>query len=311
MPAGHLRLDGAYSLTRGVDERLLSCPDVALDLCANEAVPDHVRSQSFTAARFVGSAAFGLGKGLQIELSIPVELKHFTLEHRLPSGAAYAPPYATLVGATGTTVGFGDARALLRLTGRVPNSPVILGIGLGAMLPSGRVAPNPFDIAQPAADREQRQFGNGTVDPIAEGAFVLGTKPIGFLFAANVRVPLYANQFGYRGSFVVGATTGMLLAMPAPAEQLHLLLLLRASHGGAGRWDGVVAENSGRDDVSSVIGVEAMVRPGLSVRGELAASVLEIATGEQFSLPVTLSFGISGMLDLRKKLGEGEGAATP
>ncbi len=227
-------------------------------------------------------------------------LKHFTARHELPDGSSYEIPYSNKAGPTGDVFGLGDLRLSGGLAGRAGATPLLLSASLGATLPTGRTSPNPFDPQIPASQRQHRQFGNGTVDPIAGAALSLGTEPFGLLVTGGVRVPLYANPRGYRGQFLLSGSAGVVVRPAAPAEGLRLLLLADATHAGAATWDGEPAQNSGGDTVGLRLGFEWAITHRLSIRGSLRVVPIERWIGDQFSQPVSGSLGVSGLVDLPK-----------
>lgn len=278
--------------------RSITCPELG-PVCGELAIPDHVRRQSLTSVRLQLGATIGLGKGFTLGVSLPLELKGFGLRHELPDGSPYSVPYALPI-AEDVLVGPGDLRFLGGLAGGPPGTPLLLSAGIGVMIPTGRTSSNPFTEAV-ATQRQFRQFGNGTFDPVAEVSLVVGTKPVGFLTSGSTRVPLYTNRKGYRGQFLLSGSAGIVVFTPKPLDTVRLLLLAEASHAGAARWDGAVAENSGRDSLGVRTGFEWSVLPKLVVRGSLLVQPVQTWRGEQFSMPWTVGLGLSGIIHLRKK----------
>ena len=264
-------------------------------------MPDHVREQTFAGLRWDLGASIGLGKGVQLSLSLPIQLKSFTIEHTLLDGSPYQPSYYLLTGPSEVEVGLNDVEFLARVVGKVPATPLLLNAAVGAALPTGRISPNPFDPALPASRREQRQFGNGTVDPRVELGLVVGTRPIGFIASGSARFPVYANKHGYQGRLTVGGSFGVVASVPAPADALRLLLLLDLSHTSPARWDGEPALNSGGDTLGVRLGLEWAFKPTVALRAQILAMPLQNLRGEQFAAPVSISVGLSGVIDVRPK----------
>jgi len=279
--------------------RQLSCPDFSPELCAEQNVPDHVRTQNFGSLRLQLGATIGIGKGFSVGFALPLSLKHFSLRHELTDGTPYTTPYSLLT-SNDTLFGFGDARLMAQVAGAIEGTPLILSAGVGVMLPTGRVSTNPFTEVV-ATQRQFRQFGNGTFDPTVELALVIGTKPVGVMVSGSTRIPLYTNPKGYRGQFQLTGSAGIVVSTPRPVDTVRLLLLLEASHAGAARWDGVVAVNSGRDMLGARLGFEWSIKPRLVLRGSLLVAPIQVWKGEQFSLPWTAGLGVSGVFHLRKK----------
>ncbi len=276
----------------------MSCPEFGH--CREHELPDHIRRQTFAGLRWDLSAAIGLGKGLQIGVSLPLQVKRFTIRHELLDGTSYEVPYPLRTGSTGAVFGLGDLRVNGRLAKRVPSSPVLLDASVGVALPTGRTSPNPFDPDLPASQSQHRQFGNGTVDPLVELGTVIDWRPIGVMVRGTTRLPLYANKHGYRGQFILGGSAGVLGTLPAPLQTLRLIAMVDLSHAGAAKWDGATAPNSGRDAVALRLGFEWSITPKVAIRGQLLSTLLETLKGDQFSAPFGLGLGVSGVIDLKK-----------
>lgn len=270
-------------------------------VCVDEPLPEHLRTQTFVGLRWGIGASIGLGKGFQLGVTLPIQIKSFTIDHTLPDGSPYETPYSLLTGPSEVEVGLGDTEVMVRLVGKIPATPVLLSVGLGAALPTGRTSENPFDPALPASRRQHRQFGNGTVDPRVDVGLVVGTRPIGFIASGSARVPLYAGKFGYRGQRTIGGSFGVVASVPMPADALRLLLTADVSHASPAMWDGQEALNSGGQSLGVRMGFEYAIKPEVAVRASVVAMPLQTLNGEQFKTPVAVSVGLSGVIDVRPK----------
>ena len=278
----------------------LRCPEFSPDLCGDLDLPDHVRRQGFVGVRFGLGASIGLGRGVQIGLTLPLEVKRFTIDHSLTDGTPYSVPYSLLVGTTGEVVGLGDMQVTGRIAKRVVGQPLLLDASVGLALPTGRISPNPFDPALPATQRQHRQFGNGTVDPLVQLGLVLSWRPVGVIVRGTTRVPLYANKHAYRGPWLLGGAVGIVATLPEPLSTLRLLALVDATHAGPARWNGEVALNSGRDAIGLRLGAEWSITPKFVLRGQVLSTVIETLRGDQFPSGYGFSVGVSGIIDLKK-----------
>jgi len=270
-------------------------------LCTFDALPDHVRTQTFVGLRLGLGASIGLGEGFQVAVTLPIQLKAFTIAHALPDGTPYDTPYSLLTGPSEVEVGLGDTEVLVRMVRRVPGSPLLLQWGAGAALPTGRTSANPFDPALPASRRQQRQFGNGTVDPRVDLGVGVGTDPIGLLGSMSFRIPVYANRFGYTGQRTVGGSLGVVVTPGAPIEKLRLMLAADASWASPARWNDEPALNSGGGMVGVRMGFEWAFKPQASLRGAFTVLPVQVMNGEQFLAPFVASIGLSGVIDVRPK----------
>lgn len=248
---------------------------------------DYERGVGLTLLALNPSATFGLGRGFQVGIEVPFAFKDKVFSYSR-GGEPYVP--ASAVDRL-TSFGIGDVRLLGGLTGKPPNTRLVLNARLGVALPTGKTADEPRGL----------MFGGGTVDPLLDLSLLLRTKPFGLLVGGNARLPLYENSKGYKGGITVEGTVGATFSAPRPAQSLELLLLLHAVHVEPERWLGAPWMNSGRDVFAVSLGALYGVIPGLSVNAQIRTNVFEVARGEQFTQPVTLSVGVSGTIDLRKK----------
>ncbi|MCP4872342.1 MAG: hypothetical protein GY898_26880 [Proteobacteria bacterium] len=253
-------------------------------------VPEHERGVGLTLLELQPTVSFGLGKGFKVGVDVPFAFKDKLFSYSI-GGQDYEPPDA--VGRL-TNFGLGDIRVRGGLTGKPPGTKLILNASVGVSLPTGKSADEPRGL----------MFGGGTVDPLVSLNLLLRTRPFGLLVGGNARLPLYDNSKGYRGSITIEGTVGTTFSPPRPADKLELLLLVHAVHVEPERWLGSPWLNSGRDVIAMTLGGLLIVAPGLSVNAQLRTNVFEVARGEQFTQPVTLSVGVSGTIDLRKKKDE-------
>jgi hypothetical protein len=246
----------------------------------------------------------GLGKGFQVSFHLPLDLKIARIYYSLEDGTAYSPPYSNFHNRDETLFGPGDARLMAHWVGEIPASPVLLGFGLGAALPTGKTEEDPSVAVSREEIHQHLQFGGGTVDPLASFTLIVNGPSVGLLASADARFPLYANKKGYRGPILVNATAGPTLRLADPLRSVQLSLLGNFEWSSAEFWAGVPGENSGMLAASMRMGLTWNVQPKLAVRANLQTRVYERSLGAQFTRPVTLTVGVSGFLDLRK-LGKG------
>jgi hypothetical protein len=263
-------------------------------------IPDHLHSQGVTLLRLEPGVTIGLGKGFQLSFHLPVDIKNSRISYLLSDGTPFDPPYGNVHHRNETLFGLGDARLMARWGVTIPATPVILGIGLGAALPTGKTEENPFDAASREEFHQHMQFGSGTVDPLGAFHLIVRGKNVGLLASASTRVPVYANEKGYRGAIQVSAAVGPTLRLPEPLRTIQLSLTGEFEWLSAEQWNGSPGENSGLVTAGMRLGLIWNVRPSLAIQANLLARAYERSTGAQFTRPVTLTLGVSGFLDLRK-----------
>jgi len=242
----------------------------------------------------------GLGKGFQLGFLLPLDLKRSEITYRLMNGQAFDPPYGNFHHRNETLFSPGDAQLMAHWTGALPNTPVILGFGLGAALPTGKTEEDPFKASALEQYHQHLQFGNGTVDPLASIQVIVQGKTLGLLAHANGRFPLYANKKGYRGARSIGISAGPTLRLPEPIQSVQLSLAGSFNWSSPELWDGEPGENSGLLSVALRMGLTWNPIPKLAIQANLLTRVYERSEGAQFTRPLTLTMGVSGFLNLRK-----------
>ncbi len=277
-----------------------SCPSVAPATCATEWIPDHEHDQSITLMRLQPGISAGLGKGFQLGFLLPLDLKHTEITYRLLDGQIFDPPYGDIHHRNETLFSPGDAQLMARWTGAIPGTPLILGFGLGATLPTGKTEENPFNAAALEQHHQHLQFGNGTVDPLAAIQFIVRGEALGLMARFNGQFPLYRNKKGYRGAHSISVSAGPTLRLPEPLRSVQLSLSGSFNWSSPELWDGEPGLNSGLIAVALRMGLNWNLTQKLAIQANLLTRVYEQSQGAQFTRPVTLTIGISGFLDLRK-----------
>ena len=240
--------------------------------------------------------SLGLGKGFQLGLKVPLDVKHTTIAYSLPDGTEYVPPYGNTHHRNETLVGLGDIRLVAWHLRRIEGTPVLLGAGLGLAFPTGKTEDNPFTEEAANSEHQHLQFGNGTVDPLVRLQVILSGPNLGLVAQGTGRVPVYDNQRGYRGSIMVRGAIGPSLRLPAPVRGLQFLLLIEGNHMAAEYWDGEAGENSGFRTLGFSFAVNANITPNLALLGQFNWTPFEVAEGAQMSRPFQGTLGLSGTL---------------
>ncbi|MEE2828470.1 MAG: hypothetical protein VX498_04710 [Myxococcota bacterium] len=241
--------------------------------------------------------AAGLGKGFQLELAIPVDVKAATIEYTLPDGSSFEPPYGDTHHRTETLFGLGDLRLQVAGYRRVESTPLLLGARIGLALPSGKTEEDPFRAATDGEEHQHLQFGNGTVDPLVAVELLVQSKPVGLLGSFSGRFPLYENPKGYRGSIQLAGNLGPVFRPPKPLDKLQFIVLANATWMSAEYWNGEEGENSGLGTVGASVGAGWQISPKVLLSGMVNFRIREFAVGAQFQQPVTGTIGLSGFFD--------------
>lgn len=254
--------------------------------------------QQLSLGRLEVRAYLGTGRGVQFGVELPLELKAVQTEW----SAGGAPLTATWPGAyhaDGVGFGPGDLRLLAGVTDRPPGSTVVLGVSGGVALPTGRPPKDPVDRTN--GERRRHEFGGGTVDPLLRLLVSYpGTKSIGVFATGQARVPLYSTPLGYRGSRTFGGAAGPIVSVPDVLKGLRLLVAVQGSVSTAEAWHGTPLPDSGRAALGVLLGADLQATRRFSISGRLQARALDSVTGNQFAVPVTISLGVSGQIDVPK-----------
>jgi len=242
----------------------------------------------------------GLGKGFQVGFQLPIDLKVSRINYSLLNGDDFTPPYGDLHHRNEELFALGDARVMAHWRGGIPGTPLLLGFGVGAALPTGKTEDNPFTATALERWHQHLQFGNGTVDPVVSIQIIVRGQMVGLLVQANTRIPVYANSKGYQGSKTINVSAGPTLQLPDKLKTIQLSLLGEFDALSPELWDGLPGKNSGIAAAALRIGVNWNPIPKLAIQANLLTRVFEHSVGAQFTRPITLTVGVSGFVDLRK-----------
>ncbi len=254
--------------------------------------------------RLQPGVSIGLGKGFQIGLQVPLDLKDSKISYLLMNGEEFDPPYGDFHHRNETLFAPGDTQLMVGWNGTIPGRPILFGFNVGAALPTGKTEEDPFKAVAQEEPHQHLQFGNGTVDPIVAVLFIAGGKELGLLARASGRFPLYANKKGYQGSTAVSVAVGPTLRLPKQARTVQLALYGEFHWLSPELWDGEPGENSGLLAAGLRLGVNWNITPRLAIQANMLARVFEHSFGAQFKRPITLTLGVSGFLNLRKSKGK-------
>lgn len=274
------------------------CDGLPADACVESAGVDPTMSQSADLVRIQGGATIGLGRGAVIGLSVPLDIKGVQ--------TAWSANNHTLDGdwegadrLSGTTIGLGD----VSIMGGIIDSPtgvagLLLGVTGGASLPTG--APPVSPLIRRSAPPLTSAFGSGTVDPMARVLLFYTKEFAGFFTSAQVRVPVYATEEGYRGGASITAVAGPTLQLPDPLRSLQLRGLVNASFQTPETWHGEPDAQSGRVSIGLDLGFSWNITETFALSATLSTRAWELLRGAQFTLPVTGTVGITGFIALPK-----------
>ena len=234
MSPGRIRLDLFGSFGTGLSDVLVSCPDAGEALCGTEG-PDYLYTQELAWQRLSPSLTFGLGKGWQVGVNIPLDHRGVEIRSTTLDGDAYVPPNEDTDRWSGSRVGLADMRLLVSWFGTVGERWVVGG-GLGSTLPTGTSDPYPIGPAVDGLARRPMILGSGTFQPLALVNVILKGERWGAYLGGNLLLPLYPNGDGYRSPRSVEIDLGPTFRLTPP---LQVVAALVWGWEGPGIYDGV------------------------------------------------------------------------
>lgn len=252
-------------------------------------------------------AQVGLHKRFAIELSMPVRTTVIDATFEDQAGAEI-PGFTSIHHRDETIAGVGDFAFGGRVGLVLPDDVErwTLALRAGITLPTGGIEPDPFVLGEDGHEHQHMFFGSGTIDPVVGLDSKLAFDKWALTAWTLAKLPLYANQFGYRGSRVVvggaGAQSGFGL------ERWSFLLQPEFYFETPAQWSGMSARNSGRTNLVATAGV--FFRPGDQWQIHAIAKVpyLTQAQGGQLRWPFVGLLGFSYVFDAWKPKAEPEPA---
>lgn len=220
-----------------------TCPEISPPLCATTELPKHEHHQSVDWLRVGPSFGVGLGKGMQLSASVPIDLRALGIEYTLPNGKAYDPPYGDIHHRNETLFGPVDGTLMFQGFRVFGDSPWTLGAGLGTTLPWGKTHPDPFVLGSKGKTHQHFQLGTGTFVPLADLQVVLAGRLGGNAWVVS-RVPLYANGHGYFPGYQTGWGIGPRYMV---AARYTAALTVEGTHQWRDAWNNNPSPSSGRD----------------------------------------------------------------
>lgn len=247
-------------------EHEATCPDVAPQVCATEELPVHVHDLLTWQQRAELGVEVGLGKGFQMGLMLPVELRVVRVEYRLLDGSPYEPPYLDIHHRSETLVGPADGELVLSRFQAV--HAWTLGARVGATLPLGRTEEDPYRLGEEGLEHQHHQLGAG-VPLLTTGLSTLRrAEPWGLHGSFGARLAPFENAKGYRAPLTLHAVVG-------PTRTLGSSLLAQASvglvHEGQESWSGQAYP--GRDALMIGGGVEWTLSSHWALRADVRGPV--------------------------------------
>lgn len=292
-------MDAVVTATQMAFSHDAHCPEISPSLCADPAVElaEHEHHQTVGLNRAQAKVTMGLGSGWQGTLEIPLDIKALSIEYTTPDGAPYNPPYGDIHHRNETLVGLGDGRVELQRITRTAGG-LVVGGGLGVMLPLGRIEENPYALAAEGRRHQHVQMGSGTVDPVASTTAILMGHRWGFVSNASGRLPLMNNKYGFTPSPLLQVSIGPTYRFSA---KTMAVLTAGIKHSWQATWDGEPDEMTGRTAIDAGGAMVYRLNPTIALmaqgRTTLAQWSKEAIVIQRFVGTIGLSFTPDGKAD--------------
>ena len=282
MAPGQWRISWTAAVGTFSTSHVAECPDVAPE-CAQTAIEPHMHRARLRLTHYDLAAAYGLRETLQLNLTLPYDVKAMQIRYTTLDGGPFIPPYGDIHHRTETLTGISDAA--LGLEWRVRPQWVA---GFGVSLPIGRTEPDPIVLGREGKTHEHIQFGSGTVQPRLSLEY---TRPgrVTWFGRTEARVSLYENDEGFRApsalTWSLGPTTRV--------RRAGVDLRFEGQHQSVARWSGEMDEGTGFTNGGARVGLSIPIGPlqvAPSVYQELFSRGLH---GETFEQGTTWSLALS------------------
>ncbi len=239
------------------------------------------------------SVNVGLGKGWQVSAGVPFDLRLVTVQYETLDGAAYDPPYDDIHHRNEAIAGPVDGTALVRKV--ISTKHFIVGAGVGTTLPIGKTEEDPFALTEAGLAHQHSQLGTGTFVPLASVDVYYAAARWGALGFAQLRLPLYENDKGYRppASATLGVGPSFRILPP-----LQVIATAEGAYDSAEYWHDTA--HGGR--LALVVGVGGIysLSPHVVVQAQARFTPLQHAEEEDhdavFVQPVVATIGVSWTL---------------
>jgi len=287
------RLDGMVTGVYAQITHLATCPEISPVHCAEEAIPDHTHDQTMGWMRGGPQFNIGIGRGFQVNLSVPVDFKVLGISYALLDGTDYDPSYGGLHHRDEVLFGPADGQLGLRwFTWAHPN--LLIGGGVASTLPWAIIESDPFELASQSLQHQHFQRGTGTFIPSLSGSLVWSKGSFGLMASGNARFSFYENRNGYLPGSGLQWGIGPTYSLKVPVT---FYTSLEGAHEGPDRWAGETAPSSGRHALIPGLNILYMVSTNMVVQGQVKTTAwqrnLSANDNDQLLQKVMGTIGIS------------------
>ena len=198
---------------------------------------------------------------------------------------------------------FGVGDLELRLSGGVlrPGTlgDLLLDVGVGVALPTGRVEENPFARGRNGLEHQHVFFGGGTVRPIVSLAAVYPLDSVTLTAFGEAQLSLYAGPEDYTPPSLVVAGLGAQIGFGLTSWRF--LLQQELFHEVPARWGDERAENSGRTDLIGTAGAAWLASPAFRPSLLVRVPYYTFGAGDPITIPAVVSLSMTATLDTQEE----------
>jgi len=210
------------------------CPDVAPE-CATTFIPPHEHHVRVALTHYETTLAYGVGKGTQLSLRLPYDVKDQKVRYTTLDGAPFTPPYGDIHHRSETLRGISDAMVVVDRAYRDAWT-----FGIGTTLPIGRTVDDPVILGREGLKHEHIQFGTGTFEPVLAAQYAKGR----YFARADAKISAYESSKGYKGPTTLVWSLGPTFRVRGVSIDPRL----NGQHQTLGHWHGEEDEGSGFDN---------------------------------------------------------------
>ena len=236
--------------------------------------------------------AVAVTEHLEFELELPLR-RTVSDATFLDENGAELSDFSSIHHRDETIQGVGD----LALKGRYrlvrPESQLgwLLDATFGVTVPTGGIEENPFELGRRGLSHQHIFFGTGTFDPLLGLESRYAYEDFAFRFDFDWRGSLYENEESFKGpnTFVLRTSVESNVGF----ETLTFRAGVEFLEEYPAKWSGETAKNSGRRDVSPLVGMAWAATEAWSSFILLKRPFILDVSGGQLEMPLIGAFGAS------------------
>jgi hypothetical protein len=259
-------------------------PDVPIDGQSDR------HAQTFVLVNANFALSYVLTERLQIQVRIPVKMADVSARF-LDKNGETLPEFTSIHHRTETLVGLGD----IHLSGRYrllmaePERPYRMDLVVGVNVPTGNIEPNPFELGRQGLGHQHIFFGTGTFDPRIGIDLERGFDGWSLGLDTTWSASLYPNKYDYRGPSIL--LTSVSATSAFGLKDWHFQMGGELFKEYPAQWSDEPAKNSGRLDLSPVLGTTWRSEAGVSLSIIVKRPFILSTTGSQLEVPFILNLG--------------------